>query len=368
MSKNQSILESRSRIAALDKSNMLGSIEELGKQIQHAWESTRNLSFPAAGEVKNLVIAGMGGSGLGADVIKSLFKEELQVPLEIVNDYTLPSFVNQYSLVILASYSGTTEEILACAKDAQKKGAQIAVICAGGDLAQFAKKYNYPIYEISPKHNPSNQPRMAIGYAVFGTIALLEKAGIINLSDQQVNAVVEAINRQIKECTVEVEQTENPAKALAYTMIDRRPVIVVSEFLEGAAHVSANQFNENGKVFVDYKVIPELDHHLLEGLKYPTSNASTHVFIFVESQLLRLENILRIQLTRKIIDENQIDSVAVPLRSSTKIEQAFEMITLFSFAGFYLAMLEGIDPSPIPFVDKFKVDLKTKMGKMITTH
>lgn len=363
---NQNILESRQNIAKLDKSNMLGSIEEVGRQIEHAWTDTRRLNIPIQNEIKNVIIAGMGGSGLGADVIKSLFKQELRVPFDFVHDYSLPNYVDQSTLVILASYSGNTEEILTCAEDARGRRAQIAVICAGGELAQFAKKYNCPMYQIDPSHNPSNQPRMAIGYAIFGTIAILEKAGIINLSDSQVEVVVATIDRQIKECTVEVEHTENPAKALAYTMIDRRPVIVVSEFLEGAAHVAANQLNENGKVYVDYKVIPEIDHHLLEGLKFPTSNTSTHVFIFVESQLYRLENILRTQLTRKIVDDNQIDTMTVPLRSSTKIEQVFEMIVLFSFAGFYLAMLEGIDPSSIPFVEQFKIDLKNRRTELMS--
>jgi glucose/mannose-6-phosphate isomerase len=361
---NQSVLDSRQQITQIDKSNMLGSIEELGLQIKHAWADTRNLSLILNPPIKNVIIAGMGGSGLGGDVIKSLFKQEMTVPLDLVHDYTLPNFVNQSTLVILSSYSGTTEEILACAEDARQRQAQIAVICAGGDLADFAKKYDYPVYVINALHNPSNQPRMAIGYAVFGTIAILEKAGIIKLYDQQVDAVVNTITAQIKACTVEIEQSENPAKALAYTMIDRRPVLVVSEFLEGAAHVTANQLNENGKVFVDYKVVPEMDHHLLEGLKFPKSNSSTHVFIFVETLLLRMENILRIQLSRQIVADNEIDTIAVPLKSSSKLEQVFEMITMFSFAGFYLAMLEGVDPSPIPFVDNFKNELSKKRAQM----
>lgn len=358
------ILDSREEITKLDKSNMLGSIEELGRQIEHAWKDTRNLEISPTNQIQNVVIAGMGGSGLGADVIKSLFKEEMTIPFDFVHAYDLPNYVNQNTLVILASYSGSTEEILSCAKDAQNRQAQIAVLCAGGELAQFAKKYNYPMYQIEPTYNPSNQPRMAIGYAVFGTIALLEKAGVISLSDSHVNSVVETIDRQIKECTVEVAQSENPAKTLAYTMIDRLPVIVASEFLEGSAHVASNQMNENAKALVDYKIIPELNHHLLEGLKFPSSNTSTHVFIFVESQLYRLENVLRTQLTQKIVADNQIDTMSVPLRSNTKIEQVFEMIVLFSFAGFYLAMLEGIDPSPIPFVDQFKNDLKKRRAEL----
>lgn len=353
-----SILDSRDAISKLDLENMLGSIEELGNQVQHAWEDLKSVSFTPKAEIRNVVVAGMGGSGLGADVIKHLFKDELTVPFDFVHDYTLPGYVNEHTLVVLASYSGTTEEIIACGEDAQRSNAQIMVIAAGGTLEALAQENGYTYYKINPKYNPSNQPRMAIGYAVFGTIGLLSKAGIISLTDTQIEAVVKTINTQIENCKVEVAGEENPAKALAYLMIDRRPVFVVSDFLEGAAHVSTNQHNENAKAFVDYKIVPEMDHHLLEGLKYPKSNASTHVFIFVQSMLYHPKNVIRMQLTQKIVEANEIETVAVPLKSHTKIEQVFEMLTLFGFAGFYLAMLEGINPSPIPFVEDFKTDLK----------
>lgn len=360
----KSILDSRDEISKLDKSNMMGSIEELGNQVKHAWEDLKNVKFTAKAEIKNVVIAGMGGSGLGADVIKHLFKNELKVPFDYVHDYTLPGYVNENTLVVLASYSGTTEEILACGEAAQKANAQIMVICAGGNLETLAKKNNYTIYKIDPKYNPSNQPRMAIGYAVFGTIGLLSKAGIISLSNADIKAVVNTINKQITQCKVEVKGEENPAKALAYMMVDRRPVFVVSDFLEGAVHVSTNQANENAKVYADYKIVPEMNHHLLEGLKFPKSNATNHIFVFIKSMLYHQKNVIRMQLTQKIVEDNDIDSIAVPLKAQTKIEQVFELISILSFAGFYLAMLEGINPSPIPFVESFKVDLK-KMTKGI---
>lgn len=357
-----SILDSRDEISKLDKENMMGSIEELGNQVQHAWEDLKSVEFKPTAEIKNVVIAGMGGSGLGADVIKHLFKAELKVPFDYVHDYTLPGYVNENTLVVLASYSGTTEEIVACGEQAQKRNAQIMVICAGGTLAEIAENNSYTIYKIDPKYNPSNQPRMAIGYAVFGTIGLLSKAGIISLTDDDIKTVVAAIHKQVEECKVEVLGEQNPAKALAYMMIDRKPVFVVSDFLEGAAHVSTNQGNENAKIYADYKVVPEMDHHLLEGLQFPKSNSTNHIFIFVQSLLYHPKNVVRMQLTQKIAEDNDIDSIAVPLKAQTKIEQVFEMLTMFGFAGFYLAMLEGINPSPIPFVESFKTDLK-KMTK-----
>jgi glucose/mannose-6-phosphate isomerase len=355
---NKPILDSREEIKKLDEENMMGSIEALADQVKHAWEELKSVQFTPSAEIHNVVIAGMGGSGLGADVIKNLFKTDLSVPLDYVHDYTLPGYVNENTLVVLASYSGTTEEIIACSHEAQRADAQIMVIAAGGDLEKLAQENNLTIYKINPKYNPSNQPRMAIGYAVFGTIGLLSKAGIISVTDSEIEAVVKTINQQIEDCKVEVIGDENPAKALAYFMVDRRPVFVASDFLEGAVHVSTNQGNENAKIFADYQIVPEMNHHLLEGLKYPKSNASTHVFVFIQSLLYHPKNVIRMQLTQKIVDANDIDSIAIPLKAKTKIEQVFELLTIFGFAGFYLAMLEGIDPSPIPFVEQFKVDLK----------
>lgn len=353
-----SILESRDEIAKLDVENMMGSIEELGNQVKHAWEDLQSIEFKASAEIRNVVIAGMGGSGLGADVLKHLFKDKLEVPFDYVHDYTLPGYVNEHTLVVLASYSGTTEEILSCAEQAQEQQAQIMVLAAGGELEALALENGFTYYKINPKYNPSNQPRMAIGYAVFGTIGLLSKAGIISVTHQEIEAVVATIEKQIEACKVSVVGEENPAKALAYVMIDRRPVFVASDFLEGAVHVSTNQHNENAKAFVDYKIVPEMDHHLLEGLKYPKSNATNHVFIFIQSMLYHPKNIIRVQLTQKIIEANEIDTIVLPLKAQTKIEQVFELLTLLGFAGFYLAMLEGINPSPIPFVEDFKKDLK----------
>lgn len=353
-----SILDSRQEIAALDKSNMLGSIESLSKQIQHAWDETQRLSFTASDQIRNVVVAGMGGSSLGADVIKRLFKEVMSVPFDFVNSYTLPAYVNQNTLVILSSYSGTTEEVLACALEAEKAKTQVMVIAAGGDLERLATEKNYTFYKIDPIHNPSNQPRMAIGYAVFGMIGLLSKAGVLELEQGDISAVISTVETVVKENTVEIIGDENPAKALAYTMMDRKPYLIAAEFLEGAAHVASNQHNENAKALVDYKIIPEINHHLMEGLRFPKSNISYHVFIFITSQLYDPRIQVRMGVTQKIVGQQEIDTMAVPLKAKTKLEQAFELIALFSFCSFYLSMLEGIDPSPIPFVDQFKEELK----------
>ncbi|MBU0979100.1 MAG: bifunctional phosphoglucose/phosphomannose isomerase [Patescibacteria group bacterium] len=351
-------LTSRQEIAKLDVGNALGSVEALAKQIEHAWADVKNVQVLVKTPIEKVVVSGMGGSGLGAHVIKALFKEELKVPFDFVNSYTLPAYVDAKTLVILSSYSGTTEEVLASAKEAAAKNAQIVAITTGGDLAQLAKQRGWPIYMIDPVHNPSGQPRMAIGYSVFGTIGLCAQAGLLSLSNIEVQSVQTIIKQQLAKSSVEVEADSNPAKLLAYEMVDRRPIIVVAEFLEGMAHVNANQLNENAKIFADYKIVPEINHHLMEGLRFPLTNKDTHAFIFVNSELYLPKNQKRMAITKQIVEKNGLDTMRVELTAKTKLGQACEMLALFSFVSFYLSMLEGIDPSPVPFVDEFKQELK----------
>jgi glucose/mannose-6-phosphate isomerase len=352
------ILNSKQQISQLDKSNVLGSIEALADQVKHAWQETQQLTFKPTAEIKNVVIAAMGGSGLGPDVVKHLFKDQIKVPFEIYNSYHLPAYVNQHTLVILSSYSGTTEEVLSCAQQALQAQAQIMIITSGGKLKALAKERQYPAYIINPKYNPSNQPRMAIGYSIMGGISLLSAAGIISFKEEQMKAVIAAILHTEELCRVDVEPEKNKAKLLALELIDRRPVFVSSEFLVGAMHTATNQFNENAKIFADYKIIPEINHHLLEGLTFPKSNRSSHLFVFVNSDLLTIKNQQRMKLTQQVAQQKQLDTLEVKLTLSTKLTQVFELITIFAHASFYLAMLEGIDPAPIKTVDWFKAQLK----------
>lgn len=353
-----SIVDSRELISQLDKSNALGSIEALADQIREAWEETQKISFTPKTKITNVVVAGMGGSGLGAHVIQFLFKDQLNVPFTIANSYTLPNYANDSTLVILSSYSGNTEETIKCAEDAKSRQAQIMVITAGGKLKEIALENNYPMYLINPQFNPSNQPRMAIGNSVFGQIALLAKANIISLTDQEVTEVITTVIDLTEKNRVETPIEDNMAKLLAFECVDRKPILISSEFMEGAIHVSSNQFNENAKIFADYKIVPELNHHLMEGLKFPHSNQGSHLFIFLNSTLFSRENQKRMTLTKEIVEKNLIDTFTIELTAETKIAQIFESITILAFTNFYLAMLEGIDPSPIPFVDEFKLKLQ----------
>jgi glucose/mannose-6-phosphate isomerase len=354
-----SILDSREDMAKLDVSNALGSIEMLGSQVQQIWTEAQKLVVPENySDVTNVVVAGMGGSALGAHVIQTVFKEELHVPVVIAPDYTVPNYVNEHTLVIASSYSGSTEETLAAAEDAKKKGAKIAGITSGGLLADWLHANGYPALVFDPTFNPCGQPRMALGYSVFGQIALFARAGVLQIGEDEYKKVLEVIAQAHLVYSANVPQVENPAKLLAFEMIDRIPVITVAEHLEGTGHVFANQLNENAKNYSEYRVIPELNHHLMEGLQYPIHNDTVLLFVPISSQLYDTHNQKRLKLTEEVLTKNKIAFREHIMTSSTKLEQAFEMLVFGSYTNFYLAMLNHLNPSPIPWVDWFKAQLK----------
>ncbi len=356
---NQSILDNAEDIKKLDKSNVLGSIQSLADQIQDAWTQVQELEISIdTSRVQNIVVSGMGGSGLGPDVIKQTFKRSLKMPFEIYNDYRLPAYVSENSLVILASYSGTTEETLSAAQDAIAAGAQILVISTGGDLQKLQEQHNWGGYIIQPRYNPSNQPRMAVGYAVFGVIAMLTKAGILNVSHDEVISVVNTVKQTLQDLDVSVPQDKNPAKQMAFQILGRVPVLVAAEHLAGGVHVFHNQINENSKSYAEIRLIPELNHHLMEGLQFPADLDKSLFFLLFQSSLYHERTQKRFEVTQDVIERANIDATTLMIDGATALEQNFEVIAFGAYVNFYLAMLEGIDPAPIPTVDYFKEQLK----------
>ncbi len=353
------LLDDRQQIATLDSQNMLGSIEQIGSQIQQMWDLAKTITFThKPEEITNVVVAGMGGSVLGTHVIQTVFKNELKVPVVIAPDYEVPSFVNEHTLVIASSYSGTTEETLAAIKDAQAKGAQICGITSGGPLAEWLRTNGYQALVFDPTYNPCNAPRMGLGYSIFGQMALFSAAGLLQVDQKDFEEVLEIIAAMHLSYGVDVAQDSNAAKLLAFQMLDRIPIVTVAEHLEGMAHVFANQLNENAKNYSEFRVIPEINHHLLEGIQFPESNQAHLLFVTTHSDLYALSNQRRLNLTEDIFDQKHVDFVSHTLTAKTKITQAFEFLMLAAYSSYYLALLNNQNPTPIPSVDWLKAELK----------
>lgn len=353
------ILDDYSQIKKLDKSNVLGSVQELGLQLEQTASELKEVKIPAHYKnVDKIVINGMGGSRLGARVAERLFSDDLKIPLIPIGSYDLPSYVDKKTLLILSSYSGNTEEIVMSHKQAVERKAKIMIISQNGKLTELAKKHNYPGYfGFVPKHNPCNQPRMSIGYQILATILLLSKAGLLKIDQKEIDDLPAWLAEIKEKYDMNVDFKKNKAKQFADKVHKCIPVFSAAEFMMGALHVMRNQINENAKQTAIYFETPELNHHLLEGLAFPKSNPKNLYFVYFESDLYHPRNIKRIGITKKLLKKNKISCASIKLTGKTQLEQVFEFIQFGGFLGFYMSMLNGINPAPIPWVNYFKKEL-----------
>lgn len=327
-------------------------------QLTQVWDQVNSLYIPNDyKEVDRIVFCGMGGSALGARMADSLLMENLRVPLEIFNGYDIPAYTNEKTLVVLSSYSGGTEEIVECAHKALQTSAKIIGMSAGGKLADILQEHNKPILIFDPIHNPSEQPRFGIGYAVGSVIALLAKLGFASVSDSERTEALSVMHEMATEFHENNSTGHNLAIEYARKLKGKIPVLVSSEHLYGATYVVKNQINESAKTFALLFEIPELNHHLMEGLKNPTKMSDLLTFVFFESKNYKDRVLKRYPLTSDVVEKNNITHITYTCRSKTKFAQSFEVLFFGSMVVYFLTKEYNQDPMIIPWVDYFKDQL-----------
>lgn len=338
---------------------VLISVDGLQKQLEQSFNESLAINFPQEYQrVQNVVVCGMGGSRFPPLIIKELFKEKIKVPYLVNDDYNLPGFVDENALVILSSYSGTTEEVISCGKTALERRAKLTGITSGAAVASFLRKNGLPVYVFSPIHNPSGQPRIGAGYMVGGHLGLMFALGLLKENPTVVNEALKNAVSVLEEYKITIPKEKNPAKQLAEKLYQRYPYYVVSEFLTGVGNAIANQTNETAKAISAFQVIPELNHHLMEGLKFPDKLNQIATFVFFYSDLFSPPIKKRFQVTKEVVEKNNIQTIWYELRGKSKVDQTFELMGLGSYTTMYLAALYGQNPAVIPYVDYFKKKLK----------
>ena len=295
--------------------------------------------------VDNIVVSGMGGSALGGRVLASLERQVLKVPLVISTEFHLPNFVGPKSLVVISSYSGNTAESISALAEARARNAQVYILASGGKLAQIAKKDNLPAYIFDPLHNPSGQPRMGLGYNIISLVSLLSRCRLIN-SLPELNRLPQFLK----------DRQAHSAEffSLAVKLTAKIPVLIAAEHLKGAAHCFRNQLNENSKTFACLFDLPEANHHLLEGLTLPKTNPQNLQFIFLYSDYYQEQIKKRFTLTSQVIQKNSLPSLTFSPSGPNPLFETMDMIQSGSYIAYYLALINRIDPGPIPWVDWYK--------------
>lgn len=350
------LLDQKETFKKFDSANMLGSIAALQEQCNQAWKESRRIALPSSYRrgIDQVVVAGMGGSALGGHIIASTFAARLTVPFSVVSGYALPRSVTSRSVVILSSYSGNTEETIANAKEAIARRARCIGITTGGALAQLLRRRGVPSYVFDPRANPCGQPRMALGYSLFGQLGILTRLGVLALTASEYVDAVRTINVAKKRYAPQVPKNRNTAKRLAIFFHGSVPLLMGPDVLLGALHTFANQINENAKTVAAFFAFPELNHHLIEGLRFPSSAKQSLRFFLCGGRAIHPRIEQRLRITKTIIEKNRYTTWHEALAGKTPFATALSLLVLGSYTSFYMGLLHHRDPSAIPWVDYLK--------------
>ena len=349
------LLDDPARLGDLDPGGMLGHVARLGQQLRAGYRSAKETAeLPSGRDVGTVVICGMGASGLGGDVFRSLYAARARVPIVVCKGYELPEFCGRDSLVIAMSFSGDTEETLAAYGEAVSRGCRVVAVSAAGELRIRSGEDDVPHVSI-PADVPV--PRAALGYLAAAPIGVLESAGVIPPAGRTVEAAAALVDGLAGRLGPDRPLASNPMKELAAWIGHRHPVVWASEGLgEAAALRFKNQVNENAKRPAFVATFPELDHNDIEG--WSAASGAGFALIVLRNRGEHVRVAARVEATFEAIAASGLEWRQVWGEGSSPIEQLFSLIVLGDFASTYLALLLGVDPTPIPVLTSLKERLR----------
>lgn len=330
-----------------DAQDALGIAEKQWQQLEHAFR----VDFSAA-DIQNVVFAGMGGSSLAALISTSW--PGYKLPFEICRDYAVPAYVGPNTLFIASSYSGNTEETLSALDQAEAKGAQIVIVTSGGKLQQIAESKNLPLVLLPD----ASQPRFGVLYGLKALITILVAAGLLSDAEAEsaCHETAEFLKEQIKAWIPTVPTSQNPAKQLALELIGKSPVIYAGPKLFPAAYKWKISFNENAKNVAWCGQLPEFNHNEFLGwTSHPIDKPYAIVDLRSDLEHDRVQK--RFKVSERLLSGKRPRTHVVEAQGDTILKQVLSTIALGDFVSLYVALLNGLNPTPVELIEKFKKSL-----------
>jgi glucose/mannose-6-phosphate isomerase len=339
------------RAATFDRSNMARVIEGMPGQIAFALTDP---AFPDVdtSSISRVIVAGMGGSALPADVVADIFSHDLRAPIHIARHYTVPWVIDRSTLLVVTSFSGNTEETLAAFDQATETDARIVAIAAGGELADRATAANCPFIRIPREREPPGfQPRCALGYFATYMTRLLETAGLLTTGAATLERLIPFLQ------TIDVRgQAEETAQWLG----QRVPIVYTDQtHADSIARITKIKLNENSKRPAFYNVLPEANHNEMIGLAGPFGE---YGLLYLKDSLSHSRVHKRFETMRDLFSGRGLSHVqfkAWDLPGATNAERVFAGLMFADWWSYTLALLDGVDPTPVELVEEFKQQLRT---------
>ncbi len=324
------------------------ALELFPDQIKESWGQAINANIPNI-SVKSVVVSGMGGSSNAAKILQGLFESELAIPFVVFNDYGLPGWVNSETLVVANSYSGNTEETLSAIESAKEVGAKVMGVTIGGKIGEMIKSGEILGAIVNPgQTNPTNFPKTGLGVS-FGALAgALAKAGILNLTDIELNSAVDELTT--------IRKSWN-ASEVAKWIDGSLPVLFGGRPFIGSLNAGRNAMCEISRNFTQFYDFPEVDHVLIEATQKPSVAKEKTKYFFFLSKFNNPRVLTRYKVTAGILKEQGLEFNNYLLKGSTKLAQALELPYFCAWVGFYLSILQNTDPGPEPWIIRLKESL-----------
>lgn len=328
----------------LDTLGVKKSLEMFSSQIINSYSQAMNFNAPIS-DFEAVAISGMGGSSNAAKIIQSVLEMDQKKQIFVFNDYNLPGWVNNKTLVILNSYSGNTEETLSALVDARLNGCQVVGISTSGKILKMVEAGEIYGLTIDVKDtNPTGFPKTGLGVSLGALIGVLTKLGVMNLSIDDLGKILTDLESVVG--SQNVSEIANSIHGYLPVLLGGRPFI-------GALNAGRNAICEIGRTFSEFYDFPELNHVLIEATQKPEIVKSKR-YIFFESNFNHPRVLLRYKITKRIFDEQGLSYQTVTLKSSTKLGQALEIYLISSWIGYYISTLDNVDPGPEPWILKLK--------------
>jgi len=346
---DMSVIESVEAITKADPGEMLTKIKDLPMQVRDAWKIVQAATLPPAyGDVRNITILGMGGSAIGGEFAGALLADELKVPLNVHRDYGIPGYVSRDSLVIVSSFSGNTEETLSGFDEAKKRGAKILAITTGGKVAEEAKALRLPLITFAYRA----QPRAALGYSMTLVLGVLGKLGFARDMGKEIEQALTDVAK-LEERVHEGART-NDAKKLAAELYGRIPVVFGAGAMGVMARRVKDQWNENAKNWAHYDVMSELNHNAVVGFPHPPIARDAQTVLLLRSRRDNPRHQVRFEVTKELLDRAQIPHKDLQFDGDSLLSEILQMTYFTDYVSFYVALLNGADPSPVASIDYLK--------------
>ncbi|MBU0982420.1 MAG: bifunctional phosphoglucose/phosphomannose isomerase [candidate division Zixibacteria bacterium] len=347
-------------IRAIDPENMYNCIFDLPEQMSKALKLAGGWNVPPEDfpDVKNVVVVGMGGSAIAGDLIRSFLGSELLVPFQICRHYQLPEYVDDETLVIASSYSGNTEETLAAVDDALGRKAMMMALTTGGLLEEVCKLNEVPMLKL-----PGGlQPRAAIGFSFVPIMMFLERIGLIKEAGTRIKAAIQFLERSREKMIEDNPAGANPAKQLASIIHGSIPIIYTGPTIMDVVGLRWKaQICENSKCLAFCNQTPEFNHNEICGWS-PVIDLYKDNFIVINLRSTEDHPKVaqRMDVVKELLEEQDVQVMDLYASGETDLERVFNLIQMGDFVSYYLAILNEVNPTPVPAIEDLKKRLKSE--------